>query len=617
MAVCLHLDLNYLDFSDKLELDKVYQSGLKKVLKVLYTTPKFFLTLSVPGMVLDYYSKKFPEAIELLKELSSRSQIEILGGGFFAPILSLLHPSDRSGQIEKMTTLVRSITGKRPRGISLYASCWDNSLIQPLKACGFDYVFLDESLVHDAGVLNPLIVMDYGKNVKVLVSKKSLSPQEAETFSFWKKRIFEALKKDSLLHNEILSIDLDLEQILRLCDKKFLSDFLADELGENLLTPVAFFKNCSYYKSAFIPSGMQKKIGTKKTYNSIYDYLFDFQPAMHLYDRMIYINMLISQPHCKDKMRKKAAQEKLWEAQCGNLLISLKQENLSTAKQRQSAYKLLNEAERYLREGGQFLEALTSFDYNCDGFNEYVFQSENFNAVISPFGGKISDLNILSSGANYTDSFSQKDGFEASGFMIESLSEKEPEKNSLSENDLSWSAVLFKEKKFDGKRKEVILESENLFSQMKMPVSLQKKIIASSTGFMVQYIVKNLSPFQLKAYFSVSFNLAQTDFLHLNENQYDLELIQDGQRIKPGKSKCVFKNGISMLQIIDTDGKMTMLFEPNEEAGFISETELTKNFEKDGKNQNIRFYWPVDLASGRAMEKTLNFMLIPTKKNFE
>ena len=93
-----------------------------------------------------------------------------------------------------------------------------------------------------------------------------------------------------------------------------------------------------------------------------------------------------------------------------------------------------------------------------------------------------------------------------------------------------------------------------------------------------------------------------------------MELIQDGNRIVPQKDRCVLKKGVSMLQIIDKSGKMTMLFEPNEEAGFVAGNETPKDADRYGRIQNIRFYWPIDLASGRAMEKTVNFMLIPTRK---
>lgn len=603
MAVCFHLDLNYLDYSDKVELDRFYQNGLKKLLKVLYVFPDFLLSISLPGAVLEYYNEKFPEAIELLKEIVARSQVEFLGGGFFSPILPLLQPSDRSGQIEKMTSLLRVAIGKRPRGISLYGSIWNGSLIQSIKACGFEYVFLDEGLAQNYGTSVPLIVSDYGKSIKVLLTKKYSAPMSDENFDSWRGRVL-----DSAL-DSLLCVELDMEQALHVADKKFLSELLSYNGGNILSTPMLYLKSCPSYRRAFIGSGMKKNPSSKKNYATIHDYLFDNPESMHLYERIVYIGMLISQSHGKDKMRKKAAQEKLWEAQCGSFLISPGNGGAASPRGRQTAYKLLNEAERCLRESGQFIEVLTSFDYNSDGFSEYVYQAEHFNAVISPVGGRVCDLNILSSGVNYTDSLASRESF-----MVETLSEREPDKILSSENDLYWGDILFAEKKFDSKRKDILLESEGIFSQLKMPVSLQKKIVVSSSGLMIQYILKNLSPFQLKAYFSVSLGLSQTDFQKGDGDQFDLELIQDGNRIVPQKDRCVLKKGVSMLQIIDKSGKMTMLFEPNEEAGFVAGNETPKDADRYGRIQNIRFYWPIDLASGRAMEKTVNFMLIPTRK---
>ncbi len=614
-TICLHLDLNYLDSSDTAELDRQYQNGLKKVLKGLYANPNFQLAISIPGVVLEYYSEKFPEAITLLNELVGRSQIEMLGGGYYAPALPLLYPSDRSGQIEKMTSVLRGLIGKRPRGLSLYGSIWDISLIQPLKSCGFEYIFLDDSLSSGQNAFYPVVVSEYGKSIKVLFSKSYLAPVEGETFLDWNARLSAHAGKDLDEKNNILSIELNLDNILFIVEKKFLAALLSNDSGVKLETPQQWLKSCSSYSRCHIPGGMKKIEANKKSYDSIYSYLYDNPGAMHLYERMIYLNMLISQSQGKDKMRKKAAKEKLWEAQCGIYFLSVNSAMRSATQKRQTAYRNLNEAERILREHGQFVEALTTYDYNNDGFNEYVYQAENFNAVISPKGGRICDLNMLSNGFNYTDHYFFEGETKENKFFIESLSEKEPDRTSSGDNELNFGNVLFSEKKFDGKRKEIVLESESIFSQLKMPVSLQKKIIASSTGFMIQYILKNISPFHLKAFFAVTLNLVQTDFSNKQGNQYQLELIQDGNRIKVSNDKCNLKKGVSMLQILDTTGKIALLLEPNEEAGFIYEHESPKTQSEDACNDRIRFYWNVDLASGRAMEKTVNFMLIPSRKN--
>ena len=56
------------------------------------------------------------------------------------------------------------------------------------------------------------------------------------------------------------------------------------------------------------------------------------------------------------------------------------------------------------------------------------------------------------------------------------------------------------------------MEGRGEFSSDQLPVVLRKNYIASSSGIIVQYILKNDSPLPLKALFVVESNFAQTIF---------------------------------------------------------------------------------------------------------
>ena len=119
----------------------------KPVIKFLCAHPDFKIALSFNGVQLDFFQRKYPEFIDILRQLIAKKQLEILGGGYYDPVFPLLLPVDRAGQIEKLTSKIRSTTGKRPRGISVCGSIWDYSLISSFNTCGMDYVLLDESLI--------------------------------------------------------------------------------------------------------------------------------------------------------------------------------------------------------------------------------------------------------------------------------------------------------------------------------------------------------------------------------------------------------------------------------------------------------------------------------------
>jgi alpha-amylase len=102
----------------------------------------------------------------------SRKQIELLGGGFYDPVLSLIPRPDRLGQIESLTTYLRKRFGRRPRGTWITEHVWEPSLASTLKSSGMEYVFLDDYHFISAGfggaeLLRPCITEDQGKTIVV------------------------------------------------------------------------------------------------------------------------------------------------------------------------------------------------------------------------------------------------------------------------------------------------------------------------------------------------------------------------------------------------------------------------------------------------------------------
>ena len=69
--------------------------------KIQKEHPDFKIALSFNGVQLDFFQRKYPEFIDILRQLIAKKQLEILGGGYYDPVFPLLLPVDRAGQIEK------------------------------------------------------------------------------------------------------------------------------------------------------------------------------------------------------------------------------------------------------------------------------------------------------------------------------------------------------------------------------------------------------------------------------------------------------------------------------------------------------------------------------------
>jgi len=113
-------------------------------LRTLARFPRIKATLHYSGFLLQWLAAHRPEAVDLLRTLSARGQVEVLGGGLYEPVLALLPERDRLGQMEALARLVARTFGKTPEGIWLAERVWEPQLAETLAAAGVKYLPLDD-----------------------------------------------------------------------------------------------------------------------------------------------------------------------------------------------------------------------------------------------------------------------------------------------------------------------------------------------------------------------------------------------------------------------------------------------------------------------------------------
>ena len=132
--------------------EQSYQEAFKPLLAILYRYPAFPVTLHYSGILMEWLEEFHPEFLTLLGEMVRRGQVEVLGGGYYDPILPMIPMSDKLGQLEKMTTWLRVHFETRPRGCWIAEKVWEPSLASVLRASGIDYTFVDDGQFRIAGV---------------------------------------------------------------------------------------------------------------------------------------------------------------------------------------------------------------------------------------------------------------------------------------------------------------------------------------------------------------------------------------------------------------------------------------------------------------------------------
>lgn len=151
LAFCIHSHQpvgNYLS---------VFEQGARECylpfLRILQEYPDVRATLHYTGPLLEWFEQNSPEFFDLLTNLVERSQVELMGGGFYEPIIPVIPERDVIRQIEYTKTYMKNRFGVIPRGMWCTERIWDPSLPKKINSGEkVEYTLLDDSHFLAAGL---------------------------------------------------------------------------------------------------------------------------------------------------------------------------------------------------------------------------------------------------------------------------------------------------------------------------------------------------------------------------------------------------------------------------------------------------------------------------------
>ncbi len=160
-------------------LKSAYKKSYLPFLKLLSKYPSIKLSLHTSGFLLDWMVEKCPEYIELLKMMVLRGQVEIVGGGYYEPVLTVIPEADAIAQITLFSDRIEGIFGARPKGIWLAERVWEPTLPTLLKKAGIDYILVDDYHFIKSGLTEErlggyYVTEDRGNVIKVLPGSELL-----------------------------------------------------------------------------------------------------------------------------------------------------------------------------------------------------------------------------------------------------------------------------------------------------------------------------------------------------------------------------------------------------------------------------------------------------------
>lgn len=132
--------------------EQAYQDSYLPFLNVFERYEGLKIGLHTSGSLMEWLDARHPEYVDRLASLVAAGRIEIVGGPFFEPIMTMIPSRDRVGQITSYTDWLQRRIGAKVRGMWMPERVWEQSLTADIVRAGIEYTVLDDFHFKNAGL---------------------------------------------------------------------------------------------------------------------------------------------------------------------------------------------------------------------------------------------------------------------------------------------------------------------------------------------------------------------------------------------------------------------------------------------------------------------------------
>lgn len=373
------------------EFKKIYSTRIMPFFQILYNYSQFPVVVHFSGNTFEHIEKQRDGFFMLLNDMVKRKQLELCGGGFYEPAMTLLQTPDRVAQIELLTTYIRKCFGKRVNGCWIPNAAWEQSVAQAIARAGLSYSFVDESRFITAGLSAndyalPCVCEDKGKLIKVFPVYSSLNKPLRQGDV---EDVFDKLIKTK--GHFVRSIFPDFFNFDPAVVTSFFETLLRYEEKIDFLLPGAQHREDEPATRVYFSDTLQKQC------------MIEHPEATIVYGKMMRIKSLLT--HLKiDKANKESAKEELLKIQDYSFFCYADDEcrvpGIFNTPLRHAVWSALLEAERAIRIE-PCVGTLITLDIDFDGALEYIFQSEKIDFIVRAKGASLLELDCIPARWNY------------------------------------------------------------------------------------------------------------------------------------------------------------------------------------------------------------------------
>jgi 4-alpha-glucanotransferase len=132
--------------------EQSYQDSYLPFLEVFERYPALKCALHTSGSLIEWLDARHPHYLDRVAQHVADGRIEIIGGPFYEPIMSMIPPRDRVGQIRAYTEWLQNRLGAKIRGAWIPERVWEQNMTSDLVAAGIEYTLLDDFHFKNAGL---------------------------------------------------------------------------------------------------------------------------------------------------------------------------------------------------------------------------------------------------------------------------------------------------------------------------------------------------------------------------------------------------------------------------------------------------------------------------------
>jgi len=489
-----------------------FDACYKPFVEVLAKHPSIKTVLHFTGPLLDWIEKNDPAYLDLIGMLTKRGQVEMLSGGYYEPLLTLIPEEDALGQLRKMNEYLENRFNAKPNGFWLTERVWEPTFPTIAQKAGLAFTALDDSHFQCAGLRTDdirdfyltenegsiLTVFPISKflrysipfknNDEIMNYFKSFADRfdhtiitladDGEKFGVWP-GTHQWVYKEKWLENFFICLEKNSNWLetstfseclkkKRAVDRVYLPTASYSEMMEWVLPPEQHVK-LNALKERLNQAGLHNEAQDFIRGGYFRNFFAKYSEAHAMKSKQFYVSKKVNaMKACKAK---NDALKSLWKGECncpywhgvfgGLYLHHLRRatyENLITAES-------IADKQTKKSDDTQIIE----HDVNFDGINEIIFESKNINLYIVPHeGGAISEVDYKPQSFNVTDTMTKR--YEAYHELIKQQS------NSSDSNGDGKSI-------HDIKKPASPEVRDNLIYDKHLRLSLVDKCIGSSVSF--------------------------------------------------------------------------------------------------------------------------------------